>query len=148
MHKHNLLTWLILVLAGLVCLAAAPIYGYDFSLGISGPQHVVRGHSIYLWVESALLEGDRDYVFYYVSGLPEDCSVSYPYLDKYCCGGNRAWAPGDTLLKIDIVATAPKGSYLLTLSAQSGGLCPGAYRSVVCFRDGAVYAAVHGGACL
>jgi hypothetical protein len=122
MDKHNPTTWLILVLAGLACLVSAPAYGYDFSLGISGPQHVVRANSIYLLIESALLEGDRDYVFYYVAGLPEDSSVSYPYLDKYCCGGNRAWAPGDTLLKIDIAATAPKGSYLLTLSAESGGV--------------------------
>jgi hypothetical protein len=90
MTKHNLTICLILVLAGLACLVSAPAYGYDFSLGISGPQHVVRGNSVYLWIESVLLEGDRDYVFYYASGLPEDSGVSFPYLDKYCCGGRRA----------------------------------------------------------
>ena len=118
------------ILIGLFSLVSTHSYAYDFSLGISGPQHVVQGHSIYLRIEAELLEGNRDYVFYSVSGMPDNAGVSYPDLDKYCCGGNRAWSPADTLLRIEISTTAQTSRYPLRLSAESGGITKEAVHTI------------------
>jgi hypothetical protein len=69
MSRRFTIIGLTAVLAALCTLVPPPSYAYDFSLGLSCPAHVVKGHSIYLWIEAELLEGDRDYVFYHVFGL-------------------------------------------------------------------------------
>ena len=110
------------LLPGFILIANAAANAYDFSLGVSGPRTVVRGYSTYLTIEAELLEGDRDYVYYSVSGLPENATVTYPWLDEYCCQGNRAWAPDNTLLEISIPENAAPGAYSILLSADSGGI--------------------------
>jgi len=112
--------WLVKAAIGWLCTAAA--FAYDFSYSAYGPQHVVRGYTIYIQITASLLDGTRDYIFHYVSGLPVGSTYSYPLLDEYCCGGNRGWSPENTLLAIDVPAGAAAGSYPLVLSAESGGV--------------------------
>jgi chitodextrinase len=95
---------------------------YDFSLSIRGPQHVVRGYDLYVQIDSQLLSGSRDYIFYDAFGLPPETVVSYPDLDEYCCGGNRGWAPGPTQMKIQTAPGTALGTYDLLLRATSGGV--------------------------
>ncbi len=109
---------------GVACLlaVAGTASAYDFSLGASGPGHGTRGYPVYITIESSLLEGPRDYIYYAVSGLPPGSTVSYPWLDQFCCGGNRGWEPANTLLEIELPAAATPGPYPLVISAASGGV--------------------------
>jgi len=110
-----------LTLASALPLAAADEL-YDFSLSTRGPQHVVRGYDLYVQIDAQLLSGGRDYIVYDAFGLPPDVIVSYPDLDEYCCGGNRGWQPGTTLMKIRTAPGTTLGTYDLLLRATSGGV--------------------------
>lgn len=115
------------------CLLAASsaASAYDFSLGVFGPKHAVRGYTVYLQIDASLLEGERDYIFYGVAGLPPGSSVFYPWLDEFCCGGNRGWEPSDTLVKVALPPAATPGPYELEISAVSGGVSKAAFHTLV-----------------
>ena len=95
---------------------------YDFSLGTTGPQHVVQGYDLYIQIDSEILAGNRDYVFYEVLNLPPDSSATYPLIEETCCGSNQGWAPGRTLLKVSTRVNTPAGAYPIIVQATSGGV--------------------------
>lgn len=99
---------------------------YDYTFGAYGPNRVVVGHDLYVQEKSALTEGTRDFIYYYVDGLPTGATVSWPTIETSCCGANKGWQPGgnggSTMLKINVPATVPVGDYNLTLRAVSGGV--------------------------
>jgi len=110
------------------CQAGPPAYAvtwdgeYDFSLGTTGPRHVVQGYDLYIQIESELLGGTRDLVYYNTLYLPEGASATYPKLEEECCGGNRGWKPKNTLLKISTRLTTPAGTYPIVVRMTSGGV--------------------------
>jgi len=95
---------------------------YDFTLEAHGPNRVVQGHDMYLEEVSAVTSGTRDYIYYYVDGLPDGATVSWPTIAASCCGGNKSYQPGTNVLEISVPATVPTGTYSLTLRAVSGGI--------------------------
>ena len=103
---------------------------YDFSLGISGPTRVVQGHSLYLGLQLALLRGTRNVVDFSVAGLPSGATASFPELEKYCCGGAKAWEPGPTTLRITTTQAVAQGSFPITVSATSGGVTKTAHYAI------------------
>jgi hypothetical protein len=111
------------------CDAAPPSYDgahdgvYDFSFGLKGPQRVVQGHDLWVELRSELPpDAKQEYAYYSTTGLPSGASASYPALDEGCCGGNRAWMPGNTLLRIETGTTTPPGIYPILIGIESGGV--------------------------
>lgn len=107
----------------LFCIACPSMaLAYDFTLSAYGPHRVVSGHDLYVQETSAITAGTRDFIYYYVDGLPTGSTVSWPTIAASCCGANRSWQPGKNLLQIGVPSTVPTGTYNLTLRAVSGGV--------------------------
>jgi hypothetical protein len=107
----------------LMCIACSSVaFAYDFTLSAYGPNRVVVGHDLYIEEVSALTDGTRDYVYYFVDGLPTGVTASWPVIEATCCGGNTAYELQNTLLKINVPSTVPTGTYNLTLRVQSSGV--------------------------
>jgi hypothetical protein len=111
------------------CAAAPPSYGashdgaYDFTFALKGPERVVRGHDLWLELRSEPVAGAKqEYAYYETSGLPSGAKATYPTLDETCCGGNRGWQPGNTLLLIETAATTEPGIHPVLISIESGGV--------------------------
>jgi hypothetical protein len=96
---------------------------YDFTFALKGPARVVKGHDLWLELRSELPDGAKqEYAYYQTTGLPGGSKASYPTLDEACCGGNQAWMPGNTLLRIETDQTTQPGIYPVLISIESGGV--------------------------
>lgn len=95
---------------------------YDFTLGSSGSTRCWPGFDTYRTIVSALTIGTRDYAFYSVNGMPAGMTVSYPSLEEFCCGGNKAWQPDNTPMKLSLTGAVTPGTYPLTLVSTSHGV--------------------------
>jgi len=91
-------------------------------MNITGPTHVVQGHSLYLSLDLALRSGTRDYVNYTVTGLPSDTIAAFPELEVTCCGPRMQYEPAPTTVRLTTAATTPTGSFTLNVTAVSGGV--------------------------
>jgi hypothetical protein len=98
---------------------------YDFSFGAAGARHVVVGHDLYILLQIALTTGTRQNLRFQVSGLPAGASYSFPDLEAACCGtGTSAYeyGPGYTTLLLRTSTSMSTGSYIVQVTATSGGV--------------------------
>lgn len=109
-------------LLALILLSASQLLAYDFTMDAAGPRNVTAGYDLYIRGYATLTEGERDYLFWSVLGLPEGATASYPRLEETCCGENKAWLPEPTDIKIAVSGTTAAGVYQLTIQGDSGGV--------------------------
>lgn len=99
-------------------LLALPLRAYDYSLRVIGPRTATQGYPLYLRIQAAVTEGERMWVNYKVDAF--DFALDGPGANP--AWGNSTWGPSAVNLKLEIPSGFPPGSYVVTITAESGGV--------------------------
>lgn len=92
----------------------------DFTLTVTGPVNVVRGHYMFLGLKGTVTAGtDTELVTPSISGLPAGATAHFINMEKLCCQ-NKIWRiESDNPIRIDTLKTTPYGTYPLTIRYQT-----------------------------
>lgn len=99
-------------------LLVQPLFGYDFSLKLAGPQTATPGFPLYLQIQTSLTEGERMWVNY----ESEPFEWSLVGRNTNPAWGNSTYSPVSVRLRLEIPADARPGAYTVRVTAESGGV--------------------------
>jgi hypothetical protein len=121
----------------LMLLSLPGVTALEFTVGASGPHHVVQGYYITFLANASITSGDDSSGTVRVTGVPSGAALRYPNQEIYCCGvqGDIASvyriSDSPITVRINTSVATPVGTYPLTITYTAQGISRSAIYSIV-----------------